>query len=558
MIRWLFRPSLLVVVSVVLTLAAGAVLFWPLVAGPANRAVARPVPAGDQEIAWLNPATNAVAWERFVAAVQRLKTDRPELNLQVFVDAAAFPAQTADVPELSVSAGPGGRRLWIRWYKLTADLGHRQWVQALAQRRPTPLAIIGGGSSDRAQDLATVLNEDQQQFPSPPLFLISTASLEENLMSLYAGRTYRFCFTNRQIAEAVSDFLWQQDDLRPDSAPVYMVRWEDDPYSGDLANEFRRSMGPDAPPRPVGPPNASSGDTFYRRLQGADAVRRFARHWAWWGGRAGAGSLIDANLAELLPDRVNPPGPFWSSTVPYSVGSFNQPNHWEEGAAEKLMNALDQHPEQQRPLLVLPAAPQPARRFLRALLTMSPLDARRFVVATGDAVDFNTIYRDRNTSWPIQNLPVPLVFFCQRNPVDPSAFRPDPPGGDTQPPDPSGPTSTGTQDLLLYRDLMATVVEAAFVDGNLLDSPDALGERFRAMKLKDGRSRFTRRGNQHGGTGEFVVCLRPVRVGDRFLPQARLQVWNRSDTDGPGRKWVRVPVAGRAELLVDYVPGTGG
>ncbi len=555
MIRWFFRPGSLVVASVVLTLAAGAVLFWPLAAGPANRAVARPVPKGDQEVAWLNPATNAVSWERFVAAVQRLKTDRPELHLHVFADAAAFPTQTADVPELAISVGDSGPRLWFRWYKLTGDLGPRQWVQAFAQRRPTPLAIIGGGSSDRARDLATVLSEEQHRFASPPLFLISMASLEQDLMAIYPGRSFRFCFTNHQIAEAVSDFLWSQEDLRPDSAPVYLVRWEDDPYSGDLANEFRRALGPEDPPTGVDRP----AGVFYHRLQGVGAARQFARSWAWWGGRAGSGGdPVGINLGELLPDRLNPPGPFWSSTIPYSVGSFNQPNHWEEGAAEKLMNELDQHPDQQRPLLVLPAAPQPARRFLRALLTMSPLEARRFVVATGDAVDFNTIYRDRNTGWPIQNLPVPLVFFCQRNPVDPSAFQPDPPGGDTRPPDPSGPTSTGTQDLLLYRDLTGTLVEAAFVDGKLLDSPDAVSAQFGAMKLKDGRGRFTRRGNQHSGTGEFVVCLRPVHVGDRFLPQAKLQVWNRSDEDGKGRKWVRVPVAGHAELLVDYVPGTGG
>src|SRR5262245_12753910 len=114
LMTWLLRPSNLVIVPAALTLSPGVLLIRP-----AERDITRPVPAGDQEIAWLNPATNAVAWERFVAAVYRLKDERPDLGLEVAPDANPFPSQTADVPELAVTAHGNKSRLWFRWYKLT-------------------------------------------------------------------------------------------------------------------------------------------------------------------------------------------------------------------------------------------------------------------------------------------------------------------------------------------------------------------------------------------------------------------------------------------------------
>src|SRR5262249_61875524 len=62
------------------------------------------------------------------------------------------------------------------------------------------------------------------------------------LNRLYPGRTFRFCFTNRQMAAAVTSFLWDRDDLRPDADPVHMVRWADDTYSGDLLEGFWQAL----------------------------------------------------------------------------------------------------------------------------------------------------------------------------------------------------------------------------------------------------------------------------------------------------------------------------
>src|SRR5262249_33106939 len=223
--------------------------------------------------------------------------------------------------------------------------------------------------------------------------------------------------------------------------------------------------------------------------------------------------------------------PLYSPGIPYSVGSFNHPNSLEENTARLVLDLLELHPAQQRPLLVLPCAPQPARRFLRAMVRTAPVESQRFVVASGDAIDFNTLYRDRQLAWPIQDLPLTLVCFCQRNPVDPSAFQPDLPGSETIPPDPSGHTSTGTQDLLLYQDIVEALVEAAYRPEGLQADADQLREALRGIRLKAG-GHFDPEGELRSGSGGFVVCLRPTRQGGRVLPQARLQVWELTHPEG--------------------------
>src|SRR5262249_62387786 len=52
---------------------------------------------------------------------------------------------------------------------------------------------------------------------------------------------------NRQMAGAVTGFIYGDERLRPDADPVYVVVWEDDAYSKDLTGRFsealrRRSM----------------------------------------------------------------------------------------------------------------------------------------------------------------------------------------------------------------------------------------------------------------------------------------------------------------------------
>jgi hypothetical protein len=545
--NWLFRPSLLVPAWAALTLIALFLLLAPTWQGlPANRAVPRPVPAGDQEIVWLNNATNAVAWERFVAGV-RLLEEHSDLGLRVADDANAFPGQTTAVPELAVTVGNNPSRLWFRWYKLTGELGADKWVQALVARDPPPLAVVGGGSSDRARDLAKALSDVQARLASPPLLVITSATADQveldqyhrDLMRIYPGRSFRFCYTDRQMAAAVIDFIWGQEDLRPDAEPIYLVRWEDDPYSKDLFDCFREVL---------------SGPSYNGPRRRGRLAQSAVRAWSWAARFAvGGGAPPPVGREGLLYEQLLPPQPsFWSAHIPYSVGAYSEPNRWEAEAAERLMDDLDRHEGRLQPLLILPAMPQPARRFLRGLIRTGPRNAENLVVATGDAVDFNTVYRDRRLAWPIQDLPFALVFFCHRNPVDPVAFEPHRRGAVPAEPQPDGRSSTGTQDLLLYRDIAEAVAEAAYHGGRLTATADALREHLADAKGRDGRPRFDAAGNPLSGAGEYVVYLKPDRSGGRVWPRAFLQVWNRATDNDGRRRWAAVPVAGQAEFTVNY------
>src|SRR5581483_2057439 len=114
--NWLFRPSILAIVSAGLALSAMALVLWPRTSD--NRALPLPLAEGDQEIVWLYAATNAAPWERFVTAVdkavQRLHAEHGELALEM--DARnAFPRQTTGISELALSVKGKKGRLWFRW-----------------------------------------------------------------------------------------------------------------------------------------------------------------------------------------------------------------------------------------------------------------------------------------------------------------------------------------------------------------------------------------------------------------------------------------------------------
>lgn len=506
---WL-KPSWLRFGTATLLVMLAILLIWPLWdAVPAREARPRPVARGDQEVVWLNAATSAVAWERFVTALRQVQGERGEAGLRLD-DGNAFPLQTTAVPEVALYRQGEKSRLWIRWYKLAGDLQGDDWVEALTQRTPPPLAIIGGGSSDRARDLAVKLGETIPRAGAGcPLLFITTATADlvplrddpanwQRLDGLYAGRTFRFCFSNRQMARAVADFIWTQDDLRPDGEPVYLPAWTDDPYSLDLAEGFHDILGTER----------------QRRL----AAREVTRLWAWCAEFA-SGSATLPTLPSLACSAVvaPPAGPFWQIRIHHSIGGISHPNRCEADVAERMMTDRRQRPEQRRPLLVLPATVQPARRFLRGLMRIAPLEASRFVVASGDTPDFNTVFRDRYQAWPIQDLPYDLVFFCHRNPLDPAALS-------------TESEFTGQEDLRLYADIGRALTDAAWGDQGLVGSASELATRLRLLP----KPKFDENGNWPSGEGEFVVCLRPTWDFDRVRPRARLQVF-RAEGEGHSR-----------------------
>ncbi len=138
--KWLTTPSILAAASAALAVGAALLILRspPAQSKPTPEAVAD----GDREIAWLYPATNSAAWERFVASVRRAATrlhDDP-IDARAEIGAAAFPRETTAVPEVALALPGVGRRLVFRWYKLTSDWKTRDWVEALMRRRPPPLA----------------------------------------------------------------------------------------------------------------------------------------------------------------------------------------------------------------------------------------------------------------------------------------------------------------------------------------------------------------------------------------------------------------------------------
>lgn len=512
------RRSLFVVFAA-LALAAAALL-WPR--APEVRVA--PMREGEQEIVWLSPATSASAWERFVTAVksaaQRLDVETGWSGFTADAQ-GAFPRQTLNIPEVVLSL-PDGRRLAFRWYKLTSDQKAEAWVRALVTPERQPLAFIGGSDSDRARDLADRLATRVGELGRGPgpLLLLTTATADlvrspaggdAPLNALYEGRTFRFCFTNKQMAAAVTEFLVSRSELRPDEGPFYLVLWGDDFYSIDLTQRFRESLG----------------------LWGAAS---------WLAITPGTGGLPFSLAGVCGGDLSQPP-----ETIDYSVGGFDQPNRWEGPIIERILETKSWYPRQQRPLLVLSApSSQPARRFLRGLARAAPAEARRFVVATGDALPFNTVYRDRNVSWPVQDLPFDLVFFCHRNPVDAEAgFTPQ---DELRPIAAEGSApATGTEDLLLYRDIVEALALAS-----ARDDGSRLGERLRQARWDRGRGGtgqggvafggelpllFDEAGLRRSGTGEHVVWLKPSIQGDRARPLATLEVWAWLAGGTAGRDW---------------------
>jgi len=407
-------------------------------------------------------------------------------------------------------------------------------------RTPPPLAIIGGNTSDAARELATLLQNAAAELPQDarPLLLFTTASADEvmprpaksanpappaadvtpvRLTQIYPDRTFRYCFTNKQMATTATRFLWQYDDLRPDSDTVNMVCWDDDAYSRDLVFAFWQSLQAIGASTPA--ERAWALGCLLRGASQPDLGSLFVPYQPL--GSSGLALRLDIRMGELLnPLRIDS-----------SVGSFEMPNRTESQNAVLLLKSLVEHPDQSRPLLVVTGQSGPSRRFLRALEQNAPEQTRRCVVVTGDAISFNTIYRDGAVTWPIQDLPYRLVLFCHHNPIDEDAgflsFE--------EITDAAGLTrTTGTEDVLLYADIVASLALCYEREGQVCAGAQQLGERFRDLRLREGklgfdpggRPLFNKDGNRHSGTGEHIVYLAPQFQGPRVLPRAVIEVWS--------------------------------
>ncbi len=213
------------------------------------------------------------------------------------------------------------------------------------------------------------------------------------------------------------------------------------------------------------------------------------------------------------------------------------------GLTEALRDVEGKRAGTRRPLLVVTGQSAPSRRFLRELACTTPAQARRLVVATGDAVAFNTVYRDRRVTWPIQDLPFAFVFFCHFDPIhnntgDPDlAFLPEgapPPDGEKD----FNLSSTGTEDVLLNGAIIESLVQAFDRDGKPAADAGELSRRLADIRHRRGlfgydsagTPLFGPDGNRRAGAGENIVYLRPHFDGDRVLPEATIEVWVSRET----------------------------
>ena len=237
--------------------------------------------------------------------------------------------------------------------------------------------------------------------------------------------------------------------------------------------------------------------------------------------------------------------------VDYSVGGFYQPNPREQLAVSPYLDERANRAGQHQ-LLAMPTGVQPARRFLRTLCRRAPAEIQDLIVVTGDSINFNNVYRDGDLEWNVLDMPVPLIFFSHRNPVDESAgfkrrpdFRPIGAGNLED----AGFHTTGTQDLLLLRDVIEAFVQAAWDRTRWTSSPDAVRQRLQESRWHGGRVHgssgtgpllFDEEGNRTGHTGEHVVWLQPLVHQGRNLPRALLTVWRIDRQLSDTKTWQRV------------------
>jgi hypothetical protein len=419
-------------------------------------------------------------------------------------DAAAFPHRTTAIPEIVIRRKGYEGSLRIRWYKVTDEATQEAWVSALARRDPPPLAILGGWSSDRAKELADAMR-DTAWPSSRPLLFLGTATADKvdpednnasgdqgpSLISVY-DQSFRFCFTNRQMADAVTDFVLSDPTLRPGSIgwpglraiptatagplvgltalatetwaewpsfPAFAVEWKDDPYSTDLSFKFR--------------------EAFLRRTGSAAGFPR-------------------------LDMEVNP--------VPFSTGRMNRPNPVEAEVAEHVLNNLP--PPGTRTVLVVPSVTAPTRRVLRALVQGNPAVGRRLVAVTGDGLGVNTFFRDRDFAWPVRSLPIPIAMFTHADPFawdTPGNAAIPPRGYELEPPAP-GAVRSSTEDIRLFTRLTRVVAAGVFppIATAIVRTPDALATNLHSLKP----AFFDPVGNRLSGSGEHIVVLRPIFPGE--------------------------------------------
>jgi hypothetical protein len=530
--RWFLWSALFVTLSVALYQTTLWFGWWGLV----GESQVKSLEGNDQEVALIEPAASADDWGRIVTALKLLEGDWLRLNPHLpalRLDLAdAFPKLSTEVPEIVLSmASTPTQRLRLRWYKISGEHDAASWVRKLHARTRPPLAIIGGATSDRAVRLAGALNETYPEADQPaPVFLITTATAErtadnKRLIELYPQRSFRYSFTNQRMVDSLLKFVQQTPNLWVHKPPdpeehalaiANLVGAQDGRFAGTIVNGYAVLPAPQ-----------------YSLTRVVWEDERYSQDLA---------ELFAVKFMELFPGGKD----YHAGRISYAIGDFFQPAPLEQATVQTFIT--DRSPVAPHSMLVLPTQTIRMRRFLINLRERSPLDARNLVILNGDAISFNSVYRDRDVVWNILNLPYSLVFFTHRNPIDRAAgFTP---VVEQDEPIVTNPqrTTTGTNDILLYRDVLESLLYAAFDGEKLMGDSLQVRERLRATAWQhppgDGngdkaricntkvhriepepRRFFYTSGNRRSHTGEHIVWVRPHFADDVVMLTSTISVW---------------------------------
>jgi hypothetical protein len=529
-----FRWALVAGLVIVFGVAVQQTLLWLGVWDNPIESQVKPLEDGEQEIAFIEPATSTDDWSRLITAIQLLEYDWPKINptlprLNISLS-DAFPPLTAAVPEIVFQFGDAPKqKLRLRWYKISGEHDAASWVKKLRGRARPPLAVIGGATSDRAIKLAYELRnaydgpDALETNPVSPVYLITTATAEETrskkpVMGIYKQRTFRFSFTNQTMVESLFKFVERrQVTTNHEWARSLWV------HKGiDVGLQFAPILGIAAAPRlqPYTMNAFSWLDDRYSKDMADTFQTEFKKRYPF---------------GEFHP----------AAPIASGIGGFSQPSPEEQITVATFLA----HPTKSHSFLALPTQTVRMRRFLINLRQRSPQDARNLVVLNGDAISFHTIYRDRDVMWNILDLPYSLVFFSHRNPVDRAAgFREEKDvAADTPGAFPPHSTS-GTHDLLLFQDIFESLLYAAHDGKNLLSDPHAVRDRLRSTCWRTpaagstvneprvgntlthanaggARLLFDPDGDRQRHTGEHIVWLKPSFTGDIVDLKSKISVW---------------------------------
>ena len=442
-----------------------------------------PVPNGFREIAWLAPPSSSLGWQRLVAAAQFgfSKGTFPECSLEI---SNAFPSDPAKTPEFLIRWK--SKTLVWRWYRADEELAI---TEKLLERNPPPIAMVGGTSTDNAKQLAERLAMAAcSHSMGKPVLMLTTATADDisytetpapmrrKLLKIHEGLTFRAGFSNNYMAHILINFLKSQSVWTGSLPAPWIMKWEDDPYATDLMEAFRNS-------------------------------------WK--------------NLPDHQGSSAELPNPI---SIKSSVGGLARPNVDESSAATLFTERASKFTNLENNWLVLCGQILPSRRLLKVMSRENGSRMRGLTVVSGDTLGFNTIYRDWQELWPSIDLPYRLVFFCHQNPVDTAAgFEADPSAAMRH-------LATGTEDLLLDRDVIHSLIEGwKFIADT--DGPVELASCLKKLKyiptgptlataIDNLPNFFDYEGNRMPATGEHLVTLSPPSINKQPNGPGQIEVWS--------------------------------